>query len=467
MIQNLLIFCLSISINYSLDLPHTKLSYPELKLEIPVVSQFKMQNGLKVFYIKDSTLPIIKMALFVKGGSFTDSKSTIGLSGLLSSSQRDGGNHLMSATNLDQFLEERGATIAASSSDTVNEVSLQCLSTDLKEIMPLFVSTALNPSFERKRFEIQRKLALEGLRRQNDEAAQVVRRKFNKLIYKDHVAGNEASFATVSSIDLEKVKEEHKKRFRPDGAQLLVVGDIALNQLKVLLNKSFSKWKPQGKENTIDTSMNLDFASERQYIEMDTPQLNIRVGHKSLKISNPDYFPLLIADYILGGGGFNSRLMQKVRTEMGLAYSIYSYVWGDVYYGTMGVYCGTKTNGAVDSLSEILNQINKVRDEKVTEAEFNLAKNTMINQYVFKFSSKYQVASRMLYFQRKNLPDNFMQLYLESLKKVTIEDVQGAAKKYWKPESLKILLVGKVSTIKDALETKFGKFKEQKLEKAQ
>ncbi|MCJ8346476.1 insulinase family protein, partial [bacterium] len=260
---------------------------------------------------------------------------------------------------------------------------------------------------------------------------------------------------------------EHSRRFVPNDAQLLVVGDLTLIALKKMLKSYFTSWKKSKKSISIVSDMDFDFKNEKVFVEMDTPQLNIRIGHKSLKISNPDYFPLLIADYILGGGGFNSRLMQRVRTEMGLAYSIYSYIWGDVYYGTMGVYCGTKTSGAIDAMSEIFSQIERIRDQKVSQEEFDLAKNSMVNQYVFKFSSKYQVVSRMLYFERKNLREDYMQYYLDSLKKVTIEDVQEASKKYWKPESLKVLVVGQVSTIKSDLEKKFGKFKEVKLEKVQ
>ncbi|PCJ16272.1 MAG: hypothetical protein COB02_16600 [Candidatus Cloacimonadota bacterium] len=467
LIKYLITLCLILNLNYSIDLPHQKLTYPALTLNIPDVNKFSLQNGLKVYFLQDSSLPIIKMSLFVKGGSFIDNKQLTGLSSLLASIQRDGGNSKMTPSQLDQYLEERGATISTNSGDMTNGASLKCLSADLKDVMPLYVSTILHPKFNKARFQLQKKLLLESIRRQNDEPKDVLRRKFTKLIYKSHKAGNTPNFKSIQNIKLSHIKLAHSTRFIPNDAQLLVVGDITLKKLKALLNKSFSSWKPTSNSIKIDTTMKLDFKSEKVFIEMDTPQLNIRIGHKSLKISNPDYFPLLIADYILGGGGFNSRLMQRVRTEMGLAYSIYSYIWGDVYYGSMGVYCGTKTSGAVDSISEILKQIDKVRDEKVSQQEFDLAKNSMINQYVFKFSSKYQIINRILYFERKNLPENFMQYYLDSLKKVTIEDVQVAAKKYWKPKSLKILLVGKVSTIKKELETKFGKFTEQKLEKVQ
>ena len=153
-------------------------------------------------------------------------------------------------------------------------------------------------------------------------------------------------------------------------------------------------------------------------------------------------FPLMVMDRILGGGGFNSRLMKRIRTELGLAYSVYSWVGADVFYGTMGVNCGTKTEGAVQSLREILAAIRNIQDELVSAEELELARDTIVNQFVFKFATREQVANRMLFFEQAGLPDDFMETYLAAIKKVSREDVKRVARQHFRPDQLKILLVG-------------------------
>lgn len=447
------------------ELPHEALQYPELVLKVPQITRKELSNGLKLFYAKDSSLPIVRATLFVPGGSHRDLLSETGLSSFLATMQVAGGTRNLTPDALDLLLESAGAELDAGARARYQTVSMKSLSSDFEKILELFFEVALHPGFDLQRFELEKKNTLEGIRRRDDDPSSITSRKFANMIYKNHPEGNETTMASISSLSRDLLIETHKRRFRPDGSQLLVVGDIDLAQLEKLLEPYLASWQTVGSSLEAAPEVSLEFEGEKAFVQKDIPQVSIRVGHKAITLKNPDLFPLMVMDKILGGGGFNSRLMKRIRTELGLAYSVYSWVGADVYHGTMGVDCGTKTEGAVQSLKEIMSAIRAIQDNVVSEEELNLARDTIVNQFVFKFATREQVANRMLFFEQAGLPDNFMETYLAAIKKVTREDVQRVAKQYFHPDQLKILLVGNFSKIKAEIEKEFGKFKEISLEK--
>ncbi len=444
----------------SLPLPHEKLEYPELNLSIPKVHKEVLGNGMKLFYLADHALPIVQGTLYVPGGSHRDPQAKAGLSSSLSSIQRAGGTQALQPSELDALLEGMGASIHAESSAHYNTLSFKCLRQDLNKVLKQFFDLVLRPRFDEKRFKLDQKNKMEAIRRQDDDPAGLVRRKFNHYVYRPHPQGFEVTMESIGRITRDDLVQERKRRFLPHGSQLLVVGDIQATELKQILDPLLEGWSGAAKDLPEIPEMKLDFSGERYFVQKGIPQMKIRVGHKSVLISNPDYYPLLIMDYILGGGSFNSRLVQRIRTELGLAYSVYSYVWGDVFYGTMGVDCGTRRAGSVEALREILSGIRKIQEDGISPAELKLARDTLVNQFVFKFSSRYQIARRMVVLEQKGLPEGFLERYLQALKAVSGEDVLRVAREYFHPEKLKIVLVGDFKKVGPSMEKEFGRFKE-------
>jgi zinc protease len=454
--------CLSVLFTgaVSAELPHESLKYPELKFQIPDVAKEKLPNGLTLFHIKDSSLPIIRMSLYVKGGSHRENRKNVGLSDLMSSVQRSGGTKNTKVEKLNEFLERLGATIGASSSAMYNTVSMKCLSGDFDKVMPHFFDVAMAPAFDESRFQLDKKNTIDALKRRDDDPGKLAMRKLMEKVYPNHPKGYEETIETVTSITRDDLIKSHKRRFQPKGAQLLVVGDIDLATLKQKINNRAIQWRQTDNSISKWPEMGLEFNGENFFVQRAIPQFKIRMAHKAIKIDNPDFAALRVMNYILGGGGFNSRMAADIRTARGLTYSVYSYIFGDKYYGMFGVGCDTKTEKTVEAVKAILDHIKKIRDQKVTEKEIKLAKESLINSFVFKFVTKHQVASRLLYYEQRDLPMDFLQTYLENLKKVSIEDIQRVAKEYLKPEKLKMVLVGDYAKIKGDLEKNFGNFEE-------
>jgi zinc protease len=444
-------------------LPHESLQFKELTLKIPEITRKILSNGMELFYAQDSSLPIVRATLYVPGGSHRDPAAATGLSSLLSTVQIAGGTRHLTPDELDMQLESLGAEIDTGAQSRYQTVSLKCLRTDFKNILDLFFEVALHPRFDPSRFDLEKKNALESIRRRDDDAAGIARRKFANIVYRPHPEGNETTMETIGSISRDNLINSHRKRFQPDGSQLLVVGDVDLKTLESMLSPYLAQWKPTGRKLVDPPKVTREFKAERYFVQKSVPQVKIRIGHKSIKLSNPDLFPLMVMDRILGGGGFNSRLMKRIRTELGLAYSVYSWIGADVFYSTIGVDCGTKTEGSVQSLREILSAIKKIQDQPVSNEELELARNTIVNQFVFKFATRHQVASRILFFEQAGLPDDFMETYLKAIEAVTVKDVQRVAREYFKSDGLKILLVGDFAKVRAEIEKEFGSFKEIKL----
>jgi predicted Zn-dependent peptidase len=443
-------------------LPHEKLVYPELHFEIPEVQTIKLDNGLLLFYIQDKELPIMRAQLHCPGGYLRDPREKSGLSNLISTVQRDGGTKKHKVEEINEILEPLGAAVEAGSDSIYNTVKLQCLEEDFKTVLDVFFEIALSPSFDNDKLELERANIIESLKRRDDDASKLAARKFIELLYPEHPRGYETTIDSVSNITRDELIKEHDKRFQPEGAQLLVVGSMPLETVKSLLKPYVKNWKQSSGAIAKVPEMSKKMEKRFSYIKKDIPQFKIKMGHKGVKLSNPDYAALQVMNYILGGGSFNSRLTNIVRTKMGLTYSIYSYMWGDWYYGPFGISCDTGADTASKAVKAIMEQVKEIRKSQVTDKEIQVAKESLINSYVFKFSSSQEVAERLLYYHQRNLPMNFLQTYMEKLKAVTKADVLRVAKKYLAPEEMRMVLVGPFEKYKTELESAFGKFKEMK-----
>jgi zinc protease len=173
------------------------------------------------------------------------------------------------------------------------------------------------------------------------------------------------------------------------------------------------------------------------------PQTSIRMGHPGISKDNPDYFALQVANYILGGGGFNSRMMREVRSNRGLAYSVYSYFQAGRRLPELFVASSeTKTASTVEVVALMRQLMQQMIDEPVTEKELQLAKQSLINSFVFAFADSHSVISRKVRLDFYDYPQGYLETYQEKVAAVTVADVQRVAATYLHPDLLQIVLVG-------------------------
>jgi zinc protease len=340
------------------------------------------------------------------------------------------------------------------------------LKKDLKRGLRIFSGLLRTPAFEPARVEIAKLQALEGIRRRQDSPGSVVGREFMKLLYgPDHPSARETSIASVSRITRDDLVAFHRNTIHPNGIILGVTGDFQKADMLAALREVFGDWAkgtvPELKIADVPDSQSATPAI--RFVDKETSQTHMRVGHLTIRENDPDYVALAIANDILGGSSFRSRLFNDVRTKRGLAYSVGSRLMAGVHdQGVWLMRAETKLVSTQEVVSRFIANIERMRTELVTDQELAEAKEAYVNSFVFSFSSPSAIVSRLVELENDGLPKDFLQQVRDKVVKLTKEDVLAAAKKHLHPDRLKILAVGSGDTLPKVLST-FGEVKEIKL----
>jgi predicted Zn-dependent peptidase len=244
-----------------------------------------------------------------------------------------------------------------------------------------------------------------------------------------------------------------------------VTGDFTRDEMLTSLRKVFGNWQkgtvPELKiPDVSETDMSQPVV---RFINKDTSQTHLRVGHLSIKESDPDYVALAIVNDILGGSSFRSRLFNDVRTKRGLAYSVGSRLHTGMHdQGVWMMRAETKKTSTQEVIERFVANMERMREEPVTDAELAEAKEAYVNSFVFSFASPSAIVSRLIELEYDGLPNDFLQQLRAQVIKLTKEDVLAAAKKHLHPDRLRIIAVGSGDALPKALST-FGDVKEIKL----
>ena len=186
-------------------------------------------------------------------------------------------------------------------------------------------------------------------------------------------------------------------------------------------------------------------------------------GHIGIHRLSKDYFPINIMNFILGGGGFTSRIPSKVRSDEGLAYSAYSAFHTPRDLGFFFAACQTKSESTVKAINLALNEVRRIRDELIDDDELELAKDTYINQFIFKFTSSSSIVGQMVEIEYEGLPLDYLETYVDNIKVITKEDIERVAKEYLHPDKIKLLVIGDMKQFDKPL-TEFGEVNTIELE---
>ncbi|HER39806.1 MAG TPA: insulinase family protein, partial [Salinimicrobium catena] len=353
----------------------------------------------------------------------------------------------------DKFNEEidyLGARVNFSSSGA----SANTLSKYFPRVMELMAKGALNPNFTSEEFEKQKERTIEGIKASEKDVAQNARRISQALSYgKDHPYGEFTTTESVEKLNLEDVKNYYQSFYVPQNAYLVIVGDVETKEVKKLAKKHFQNWKkselPQQKlpevNNVAETQVNfVDFPNAVQSEVQVTNTIQLKKG-------DPDYFAVLLANKILGGGG-EARLFLNLREDKGYTYGAYSST-GDDKYVARFVASASVRNAVTDSaVVAFLDELHRIRNEKVSAEELKNAKAKYTGDFVLALERPSTIAQYALNIEKDNLPEDFYQTYLKKINAVTAEDIQKAAQKYYLADNARIVVVGKGSEVAENLE---------------
>ena len=424
---------------------YKNLKFPPLRdVEIPKVEKFTLSNGMRVYLLENHELPLISGRALVKAGNLLDPKEKTGLSDLTGGLIRSGGTKSKTQEQLNEALEGIAASVESSIGETSGNVSFSALAESADQVMALFAEVLTQPAFNAGKIENAKIRERSGISRRNDDAGDIAGREFDKALYgKDTPYGFQVEYATIDNIKREDMVALYDRYFFPANIMLSVYGDFKSPEMKAKLEKLFANWAPQrAPVPAMPKVVEKARAGVLLVEKTDVTQTFVRIGHLSGKLNDKDYPALEVMSAILGGG-FPSRLVRKVRSEMGAAYSIYSN-WGANYDhpGAFSIGGSIESKSTIEALSAIQEEVSKLRNLEVTDQELSTAKNTALNSFVFNFDSPAKTLGRMVSYEYWGYPADFLLQYKKGVEAVSKADVLRVAKQYVKPENFTVVAVG-------------------------
>lgn len=436
------IFCFSASHAAELADPRN-MTFPPLSFSVPKAERVLLKNGTPVYLLEDHELPIVKVTALIHTGSVYDPAGKSGLASLTGSQLREGGTQSLDPAALDAELEFMASAVESSFGDDLGTVSMTSLTKNLDRTLQLFNDLLFHPRFDEKRLDIARRQIVEAIRRQNDDPKELADRELMKAIYAGHPLGVVPTAATVSAVKRSDLQAFHQRFVRPDNLILAVAGDFDRTVMLAALNRLVGAVKVTGTlQLPVIPQVKLQFAPAVLYAPKQVNQSVIRLGHLGITKDDPDLYAIRVLDFILGGS-FTSRLMMEIRTNQGLAYNVDSrFDVGRHFTGSFMAETETRAGATARTIGLMTSIIKGIRTAPVTEQELKLAKDSIINSFLFGFTSPSFVAIQQARLEFYGYQPDYLERYRARIAAVTREDVLRAAQKHLHPDAFKLVVVG-------------------------
>jgi zinc protease len=439
------------------------MSFPPLAFQIPKTERLQLKNGMVVYLLQDHELPIVNLTAYLNAGSIYDPADKTGLAALTGAVLRSGGTLATPPDQLDRELEFMASSIESSINTDHGSVSVSTLTKNLKRTLALFAELVKTPAFDPSRVELARLQAIEGIRRQNDDPKGIASRELNTAIYPDHPLSRIPTLATVRAITRADMIDFQKRYFYPANMILAVAGDFDRETLLANLEALFADWPNRAPSFPVVPLPKDDPSAAVLHVQKEVNQSVIRMGHLGIDKNNPDLYAIKVMDFILGGG-FTSRLTQEIRSNQGLAYNVDSYFeTGRRFRGSFIAETETKSESTVKATTLLRSIIAGMTLGEVSEKELNLAKDSIINSFIFGFARSDAVVNQRARLEFYHYPEGYLENYRDNIARVTREDVLRVAKKYLHPDAMKLVVVGDERKFDQPLST-FGTVLEIKLD---
>ena len=421
------------------------LKYPSLKpVKIPDVATFTMPNGMKLYLLENHELPLVRGTALVRTGNLFDPADKVGLATITGMVMRTGGTKDKTGDQLDAQLENIAASVEASIDESFGSVSFSCLKENSEEVLGAFHDVLTAPGFRQNKIDLAKTELRSGISRRNDDAHGIGEREFYSTVYgRNTPYGWQVEYATVDGITRDDITGFYQRYFFPENIMLAVMGDFSAADMKAKLEKLFGDWTL--KQPAVPPFPSVKAKPERGIFlatKTDVEQTFFSLGHLGGELRDKDYPALQVMADILGGG-FHSRLVQRVRTKLGYAYDVSAF-WGANYDhpGIFLVSGSTKSASTVDTIKVIREEIEKIRTSEVTEEELKSAKDTVANSFVFSFDTPVKTLNRVLRYDYYGYPRDFIDRYQRAIQAVTRADVLRVARDHLKPDDFTDVLVG-------------------------
>ena len=422
-------------------LPPDKIKYPRLEFHLPQAERIELENGMVLFFLQDRELPLVSISALVRTGSMDDPQGKEGVAELTAYLMRTGGTTKLSSAQIDQQLDFLAASPAIAISLDSASVNFSFLKSDLDTCLELLSQMLREPAFEEETFTLALSLKQEELRRITDNPQRLAFREFNRLLYPDDPRGRYATPGSLKRISRDDLIAFHRKYFFPANMMVAVSGDINKEDAVNKVRQYFGSWKNIGSALEIAPPPNQS-GSGVYFIRKQIPQATLISGEFALSKNDPDYYAFSVLDFIIGSGGFPSRIFSAVRNNEGLAYSAGSFYRARSNYGVFGTYAFTKTESTLQALTLIASILQDVATGSILQNELDWAKSSILNGFIFSFETPAQIASQQMTVAFEKMPADYLSGYRSKIEAVTQADIKRVATKHLNEGKRLTLILG-------------------------
>ncbi len=409
----------------------------------PLAQRETLANGAVLLVVERPAIPIVVLRVSVPAGAVHDPGDALGLANL-TAELLTRGTARRSAPELDRAIEFVGGSLEAGAGRDGATVSLSVLKKDLDLGLDLLAEVLLQPAFPAD--ELGRKIAdiQASIRRSEQSPEAVAGRALSPLVFPGHPYGQPAAgtVESVGKLTREQVVGFYRRYYRPDGASIVAVGDITASEIRQALMRRLAGWTAPAQPVGKITAPAATVRAQTRTITRDLAQTTVLLSRPTLRQTDPDYFPLAVATYILGGGSA-SRLYTRVREEKGLAYSVYASAFPARYGASHIVSLQTRTDSVAEAVRLVREEMARMGHEPVGPGELELAKSYLIGSFPLRLDTSGKLAGLVGALEENGLGLDYPDRYKERIGRVTVADVQRVAARYLDPATYSSVTVGK------------------------
>ncbi|HVN83685.1 MAG TPA: pitrilysin family protein [Candidatus Binatia bacterium] len=405
----------------------------------------QLSNGVTLIVSEQHTLPIVAVQVVIDAGARLDPPGKFGVAALTADLLNEGTTK-RTATQISDAIDFIGGSLESGADTDAASVALGVLTKDLSTGLDLLSDVLLHPAFRDEEIARRREATLGSIRAAEDQPGVVASKAFQQALFGSEPYGHptEGTVESVSKLTRADVVDFYRRFYRPGRTTVTVVGDVTTGDITARLESALASWSG-GAGDAFQYPTPQDSAKKLVTIDKPLTQANIILGHRGVARDNPDYYAITVMNYVLGAGGFSSRLLDNIRTQNGLAYSVASVYSVNKSPGSFQVVMQTKNASAADAISRARMEVERIRREPITDDELSEAKRYLTGSFPLKLDSTKKIAGFLAQVEFYGLGHDYADTYAQRINAVTKEDVLRVAQQYLKPDDLMLVVVGNLA----------------------
>ena len=415
--------------------------FPKVGAEI---QRTVLDNGMIVYLQEDHRLPLVDAVVLIRTGSYYEQPDELRTANLTGELLRTGGTKNYTPEQLEERLDFIAANFSVSMQTEECNFSLSVPQKDVDEGLRILADVLRFPAFDQSRLELAKRQAIFQIRSSNDSPGSILQREFRRLMFTEsHPGGRYPTIQRIEQITRDDLAGFHRKFFHPNQIMIGLTGDFQIAEMLEKIKTLFGDWPMQEVDLPSLPKVDPQPKPGVYYVEKQVNQSSFWLAHWGINRDNPDRFAIDLMNDILGGSSLSSRIGERVRTDEGLAYSVGSVFNTSLRDVNFFVALGqTKTETTVQAIQSVLEEIRKMKTEKISKNEFDAAKEMFLYSQVFRFAEPSRALSALMNLEYEKLPPDYLEKEFAGYQAVTAEEIDRVARQYLLPDQLTMFIVG-------------------------